>query len=542
MKRFLPSNPVFLVTAFFLVSILLVLGHREIYGFEARSALFARGMLEGSSLLVPHLYQRPYTDYPPLFFLLQYLFSLPSGHVSALSISAPSALAACGLIVLAWWFAKAHLGSRAGLVSALCLAGLPEFWLKAEKATLDMLLALECGIALVCFFRADGAANRKKAAVFYVAGYMAALAGLFTKGPVGLLIPLFCWFLFLAAEKRFRDIINTLPLWITVVVLGLGLEALLFLKAGGKDLLESAISSQFLSRLGGSSNKPFYFYLFYLAMSFLPWLLWLALQLLVGRNHPVEKTETAPGKGRGEKRLFTFLASWAAGVLIPFLISSSRHGRYILPAFMPIAILAGLVILNLSEKGPRKALQLVEKTLLFLLGMVLILVVALVVMDPLESGMHISALAALAIVAAALGYAGRLLDEHSRAFFLVAVVMIYSVSSLGLLLEPGISRRESGKGFTTCTESSLSAREKVVLYWIKPDKNGIKYALYSRAYPERLVFIRDIQGLSNVPRPFVLAAFKKDIEQGGFLPGKLSAFPLCTGMIHGKQVVSFRIR
>ncbi len=531
----------YLAAAFFLFSVILVLWHREIYGFETRSALFVRDMMEGRSLLVPHLYGRPYTDYPPLFFLLQYLASLPGGHLSALSVSLPSAFSATALVLLTWWFTKRHLGPGSALVSALCLASLPEFWLKAEKATLDMLLALECGTALVFFFDADNLRDRKISLMFRSAGYAAALAGLFTKGPVGIILPLFCWFLYLALQKRVRDIIRAMPVWAGLCLLGLGLEVLLFIKAGGNHLLMEAVSDQFLSRIGGNANKPFYYYFIYLAISFLPWLIWMLPQLYASRNNGALPAEKAQTDSHMEKRVRLFCVSWAAGVLIPFLLSSSRHGRYVLPAFMPLAILAGHWVSTLAGRTGRKALAFMPRAVKVFLALVMLLALVLLLVDPAGSGRPVAALSVLAACTLLLYHRARGIGAWAGTILTFAVALIFATSSSCLLIEPGISRKECARAFTECTESNLSTGERVVLYKMKPDKNGLKYALYSRAYPEGLVFVRDIHALSKITRPFILAGFRKDMDLPSLLPEKFFVSPLCTGKIHGKEAVSLRI-
>ncbi len=517
--------------------------HREIYGFETRSALFVRDMLEGGSLLIPHLYGRPYTDYPPLFFILQYLFCLPEGQISALAVSVPSMLSAAGLIILSWRFARRHLGAGTGLLSALCLAALPEFWLKAEKASLDMLLALECSTALVCFYQADEAGSRKKSILFALSGCAAALAGLFTKGPVGLMLPLFSWFLYLAAEKRFGDMLKILPGFSAVCILGFALEALLFLHLGGKSLLHAALSNQLISRLEGSANKPFYYYLQYLLIAFLPWLLWMAPQFFADGGPPKEQCgEKSWWKKLLRERIFVFLLSWTAGILIPFSLAASRHGRYLLPAFVPLSIITGMVLNCLSQRMPERSRQTVLKTLGWITALVMMLILFLFFLDPASSGQHPYSLSALSAAALALALWARFLEKGKRPAFLFSVLMIYAVSSFCLLIEPGISRKESARSFTSCTEAVMSLDQRVVLFKMKPDKNGLKYALYSRAYPKRLIFVQDIHKLSGIPRPFILALFEKDARHMESLPGKLSASPLCTGFIHRKEVFSFRIQ
>ncbi|RUM92699.1 MAG: hypothetical protein DSZ23_00630, partial [Thermodesulfatator sp.] len=504
---------VFLTAAFFFLSMLLVLYHRQIYGFETRSALFVREMLEGGNLLVPQLYGRPYTDYPPLFFLMQYICSLPLGHVNALSISIPSAVSASLLIVLTFWFVRRHLDTTAALACALCLAGLPEFWLKAQKATLDMLLALECSAALICFFEAN--ISRTNARHWKIAGYFFVIAALFTKGPVGLLLPLFCWFLYLLLQKKFPEIIKTVPEWIAVCTMGLCLEAFIFFVTGGPDLLKEAISDQFLSRLGGKANKPFYYYFAYLVLAFGPWLFWAAVEsFLLKKKYQCLEISTKPFLAliREKKDLFLFIFSWATGMILPFMLSASRHGRYLLPSFVPMAILLGLIIYSLSSGIPKGISKRIYKIFFFGFLLIFASVLSVLVLDPVSSGRPYWTFLLLSVLAILVVFKGRKLNLRIKTIFIFSMMLIWATSSVCLITEPALSRKNNALEFVSCTEKDLAPQAKVVLFRIRPDKNGIKYALFSKAYPDRLIFISRPEELVDISPPFMLATFEKYME------------------------------
>ncbi len=532
-----------ILAGFFLVSILLVLPFRDIYGFETRSALFVRGMLENGHLLVPCIYGRPYTDYPPLFFLLQYLLSLPAGHVSAVSAALPSALSGTCMIVLAWWTARRHSGSMTAIASAACLACLPEFWLKSEKATIDMLLALECSVAMVLFYEADLCGKLCSARYLRLAGYAAVLTAGLTKGPVGLMLPIFSWFLYLAACRRIKKIFQRLPEWITVCLAGAGAEALLFYMAGGKELVLHAVSSQFLSRLGNTANKPFYYYAYYLALSFLPVAAWIgSLIFLKAKKQGItayNQRKTLPIENR---RFFHFLLCWAAGMLLPFLLSSSRHGRYILPIFLPLSILAGITVQNLTGNLDRGLLQKLPAFTGWLTAGASACILMAMLFSPLTPHAPVSvflALATLAVLAMTFFYKWRI-APGLKSICLSAIFLIYATSSVALITEPAVSAKESAKRLVNCTEKALQPGEKVILFKIKPDKNGLKYALFSKAYPDRLLFVHTRE-IRDIPLPFILVGKEKDIP--ALLPHAtpFRITPLCRRMIHGKTYRSVGI-
>ncbi len=530
--------PLYLLTALFFLSVLVVLWHRQIYGLETRSALFVRGMLEGGSLLVPCVYGKPYTDYPPLFFLAQYLFSLSHGHVSAISISLPSTLSASALILLTWWFTKRYLGHGVALVSAICLAGLPEFWLKAQRATLDMLLALECSLSVISFYEAEQSLSKARSRMFSFMGYCSILAALLTKGPVGLILPFSAWTVYLALQKRLTDILKAIPTWLMVCLLGLFIEALLFYKAGGLHMIKDAAWSQLFSRIGGKANKPFYYYFLYLALSFMPWLLWLGIDMILAKGAFPDISKQIPD---AKNSFIKLLTGWSAGTLIPFVISSSRHGRYMLPAFVPLSIITAIAVSATLSRMKRKDLLRLQKAILILSAIVSTAILAFFLMDPLGSGRPLLALCLISTMALLCVWAGRGIETPQRQVFFLAILLIYATSSACLAIEPGISRRESAKSFVTCTEKKLLPQERVVLFKMKPDKYGLKYALFSHAYPGRLLFAKNSQDLSRLEMPFLIIVRQRD--QASLRPFlSTHAFrPVCQGTIHAKRVFSFKI-
>ena len=107
--------------AFFLFAYTWTTPLRDIYGLDVRNALMAREMLENGITFIPRAMGQLYPDYPPLYFWLEVLFSMPLGHINTLSVVIPSALSAIGLIALTFRLG-CEINRRVGWLAALITA------------------------------------------------------------------------------------------------------------------------------------------------------------------------------------------------------------------------------------------------------------------------------------------------------------------------------------------------------------------------------------------------------------------------------------
>ena len=530
-----PAFFVFVLSLLFLFAALLVLVQRDIYGLETRVALFVRDILRGEGLFCPTLFGRPYPDYPPLYFLLSAPFCLLMGKICALCISVPSLLGATALLVLVFQFTRRHLGESLALVSSLILLSTPEFFLKAERATLDMLLALSVFSSNMFLFQGFWE-EKGKSRVKKGLGFLFMALSYLVKGPVGIVLCTLPLAAFLALKRDIRRLFIFLLFTALTGGLVIGLHFLGLFFQGGVELVFRVLDAQFLSRISGRANKPFYFYFFYLFGAFSPWLLLIgALCLKRARSCIRQRYDCFSGQDFN-----IFVVIMASGTILPFLFATSRHGRYLLPAFPAISII--LSCLLLKERDPSniiKPLNIIMrnwKKLFFFAGLLLLLLFIII------SGMDLAILLTLLLLFVAVFAASRYLfgkvSGPTQPVLLYGVLIFFLISGLAITLEPQVSRRESGRQFVQETERAVKSALGVYLFRLKPDGEGLKYCLFSRYYPEKITFFRDESRVRTLPEGAIMVVYERDMKRISKDLKKRKYKIISEGYIHNRKVYS----
>ena len=318
-----------------------------------------------ASAVVLHLNGRPYDQKPPLYFWLAALAGAPAGRVSETAARLPSALAGLALVALTLALGTRLLGGRTGLLGAGILLTTFEFAHLARRVQLDVVLALLETAALALFWRIDRGIGRRALQV----GALHLCLGLavLTKGPVGFLVPVLAIAVYLAWERRLRDLPRSLPFWALPLSLGPGLAWLAAAASvSGGGFAAGAVGENLIGRFfaGTSHDRPFYYYLYQLPVDFLPWTL-LAPAIFVAartrvfgaapesgsdaderRAAPLDAAAEAAAvalhgerRHRAVQRAWRFLLSIVGASVLFFSLSSGKRGLYLLPAFPALALL-----------------------------------------------------------------------------------------------------------------------------------------------------------------------------------------------------------
>ncbi|MEI6125857.1 MAG: glycosyltransferase family 39 protein [Pseudomonadota bacterium] len=295
---------------------------------EPRYAQIAREMLETGQYILPHINAETYPDKPPFLFWLISLAAKPFGDVTAFPARLPSVLAGLGSLVLVYFFAKKMYGPRTGLLAAAILFTSKEFFTTCLSVHFDLLLTFWTTLSLLLFYhgyvRAEGG---KK---YFILSYVSMGLALFTKGPVGFVVPLIAIALFLITKKEFRSF--------TAIELGKGaliipgILALWLIPAciiGGSDYTQNILLKQTFGRTVNSfaHKAPFYYYMLQFPLDFLPW------------------TVFIPGaciyfwKNKREKLDILFPLVWFAGTFLLFSLVSGKRALYLLPLYPAAAII-----------------------------------------------------------------------------------------------------------------------------------------------------------------------------------------------------------
>ncbi len=484
---------------------------RDLYGLEARTALLARQMLEGGASFFPMIFGKVYPDYNPLYFWLEALFSLPSGHISTFTAVLPSALCAAGLVILTLRLGY-EISARTGFLSAMVLAVTPGFWIEASHATIDMTLALCVGVSILCLFLMDRG-RRTSHIIFYV---LAVSCAFLTKGPLGLVLPCVVWGGYLLSYRRIKDLLSFSFFMGIFGAALIGLEAGLAWHKGGGTLVREIIESQVTGRVGEEANNSIFYYPLFLAKGFGIWWIWMAAWAVAALRSKTFAIKSLAGAVSANK-IIRLLLIWLGSVLIIFSLASSRHGRYLLPLFPAIAVLLGLSVEKIAAMSIPGRRWPYERIIDVTLGVLLIVGLASALRPPFSLVTPIS----LVVIWATVIIAGRvtiskLAAKELRLAVLASWLLVCGLSGYGLIFEPAISRAESGKELAAKAEHGLDKTTPIIIYGIRQDGDGVKYALYSQRPSSELKFIPrlvgDYEGLKYIlPARFMLVGYEKDI-------------------------------
>ena len=522
----------------FLIACIWAQPFRDI-GPETRNALMAREMIEGGISLIPKALGRPYPDYPPLYFWLETLFSIPQGHISTLSAVLPSALSAVGILALTFFFGST-ISLHTGWFSVLILATIPKFWLEAGSITIDMLLAFHTTATILCLYFKDHE-HRFKYKIAYTAG-----AGLFlvfaflTKGPIGIVLPAISWGGYLLWERRWKNFFSFTLFMASVGLLCIAIELFIVYSTGGRQLVDDVIKMQVTSRLTDKANKPFYYYLkCMLEMGNIWWLV-------------VISGLTCSGAAKSEKSIFSrfykivtahranrLAIVWFLGTLAIFTIATSKHSRYLLPLYPAAAVVFASLLENIFKNGPILYENIWQNIINVLTG--IILLAGLLFPFLYKQSVFVPLSFVFIWFAAGIAmwlYIKTRIKEKDRLIALILLFLMAGLSGANLLVIPAFSRMASGRAFVEAAESKVDSKLPMVIYGINPDGDGVKFALYSKHKPSELHFINTAEELNSIEKPCLLISrLDNKTELKSILPEN-NCDKMAEGKIYSKQFIA----
>jgi 4-amino-4-deoxy-L-arabinose transferase-like glycosyltransferase len=299
---------------------------------EGRYAEIGREMLAWHNWLIPHLNQLPYLEKPPLVYWLTAI-SFKFFGIGATAARLPSAASALAGLFLAYGLGRIFWGQPSGILGALVLATSTGYVALGRILTLDMTFAFFLNLAIGLGYLAF---SRERSGL-WLWTYAALALAVLTKGPVAVLLAGLIWVLWVAINRQpWRPLINVQG-WLLLALLTL--PWLIYVQWRYPEFFHFFIIEQhFLRFLTPAIHpEPLYYYLPVLLGLLLPWT-WLlpwALTRAVQRRDPDER----------------FLIIWAAVIVVFFSLSRGKLVPYILPALLPLALLMGRSLAQLTGPG-----------------------------------------------------------------------------------------------------------------------------------------------------------------------------------------------
>jgi len=317
---------------------------------EGRYVGVAWEMLTSGHLGVPLLDGLPFFHKPPLFYWLTAIglevFG-PNVWSARLASVIGGSCAAAGL----YWFVRRHVDGRTAALASLVLLTQPFFFVGAQFANLDILVA---GMIAVCIVAAASAVLRAEAGQPYrqilVTAYVFAALGLLTKGLIGFVLPGGVLVLWLLASRRWKGFL-TLLWWPAIVLfLLLGLPWFVLMQQRYSGFFDYFVIYHHFKRFaeGGFNNQqPIWFYVPVLLLLTLPWSPWL-WQSFGGKGRAAaaqsdkssaSSPSASPDVVGARRDIGLLMWCWLGVIVLFFSLPHSKLVGYVLPTLPPLAYL-----------------------------------------------------------------------------------------------------------------------------------------------------------------------------------------------------------
>ena len=303
---------------------------------EGRYANVAREMLSGG-MLVPTLNGLPFFHKPPLFYWLD----MAAMQLFGLNAFAPRIGAMLGgwLMGASLFFAlRRWHGPRVAATALLVLATCPLFFVSAQYANHDMLVAGLITAAVLALLRAVEQPPQVQPGWLAAGAALCALAML-AKGLIGVVLPALVLGPWLLVQGRWRQLLGLLhPLGLLVFAL-VAAPWFVAVQAKFPGFYDYFFMEQHFRRFAQATFNnvyPFWFFMAVLPALTLPWSLWLPRAL--------RTAWAGPGARPG---LYLW---WVIAVVGFFSIPSSKLVGYVLPALAPWCVLLALALAHTRKR------------------------------------------------------------------------------------------------------------------------------------------------------------------------------------------------
>ncbi|MDR1332207.1 MAG: glycosyltransferase family 39 protein [Tannerella sp.] len=330
---------------------------------EPREAAVAVSMLKTGDWSLPKVYANEFAYKPPMMHWMMAVFSLPNGHVTEFTSRLPSALAYMAMLTCVLLFFGRRVRFQEAFITTLLLLTCVEIHRAGITARVDMLLTAFIVTGLLQMYRWE---DKQEIRGLPLQIPILLSGAILTKGPVGLVLPLLVFGIYLLVLRKYSysRIIKSLAY---VAISSVLVPSVWYIEAwqrGGNDFLNVALAENFgrffhlessdIHYQLGHENGAWY-NLLTLAAGFVPWTLLLFISLFglkISRpSGPLKQWMSKCRHGilsMDKVRLFSLVA--AAGIVFFYCLPSSKRSVYLMPAYPFIALFISQYILHFVER------------------------------------------------------------------------------------------------------------------------------------------------------------------------------------------------
>ncbi len=301
----------------------------------------------------------PYADKPPLYLWTVMLCRLLFGHHSCLALSMFSLIPAFIIVrTMDKWVMKGRPAMDRMAMAVMTLTCVM-FLGTMIVLRMDMLMTMFIVLALETFYRMYSGEGVRKSDPWMMPVWI--FLALFTKGPVGLLMPPLSIAVFLAVRHDWKGFGKYLGFrtWGTVAVLAAVWLSCVWME-GGKEYIDNLLIHQTVGRAVNAFThaKPFWFYLVAILWTLAPYCLLLvgsfAASLLPVDNKPEPDSASSfdqENSKRGRSDLEVLFLCTIISTIVMLSSFSSKLPIYLVPVFPFCVYLFPIVQNRLGERG-----------------------------------------------------------------------------------------------------------------------------------------------------------------------------------------------
>ena len=443
---------------------------------EARYTYVAKEMSEAGSWFVPLRNGEPYAHKPPLmFWLINAGTWFTNGEFNGVSGRLPSFLGTVLSLLALWWLACLWYNRQIALYSVLILSTSLLFWLEAGYGQIDMLFLVMELQAIYIIFKND---NNP-----YIVGFALAFSlmglGVLAKGPVGLIVPIGIYASVTLISGNKKNLFKRYWLW--GIPLALAWPAawlfMAWLSGAPSEYFNELLFAQNVGRLSGEfggHNRPFYYYLKYLVIDFMPWTL-----LVPGALIAYKKNDANGFSGRR-------IIGWVVFVVLFFSLSHSKRNLYILSVYPALSMFLASTLAYWEDLSSRWRVAVVYPLVICL---VILALAGVALMFPFTAMPVTIPWPILACFSAILGVSAAVLFFNQGSggitrpwIHLLIAVLIVLEFYVGTFALPAFNGVKSPTDLAQVVETILPKDRKLILYRL----HGEIIALYSRRSGDRI--------------------------------------------------------
>ena len=352
------QKPVTMVIIICIISVLpwIGLGDFSTKG-EPREASVAISMLESGNWILPQVYANEFAYKPPMAHWLMAAFSYPQGYVSEFTSRLPSTIAFICLMGCTLMFFGRRIKFQQAFIATLLLLTCIEMHRAAMTTRVDMLLTTFIVIGLYQLFRWEDQLELKGLPVI-----IPVLLGcaVLTKGPVGVILPLFVFGAYLLMLRKY-SLLTIFKALLYIGVSSLFLPLLWYIaawKQGGDKFLDVVLAENFGRFFHLNTPDINYDLVWYnfttLAAGFIPWTIFFFFSLFglnwqrkKGSFKQVLKDSWNNILSMEKEKLFSLVA--LVCIIFFYSIPSSKRSVYLMPAYPFIAIFLAQYAIYITE-------------------------------------------------------------------------------------------------------------------------------------------------------------------------------------------------